>query len=301
MSFKCITPAILLLPFIAMACSSEATVAPPPPKLRVLATFLPMWVFAANVAGDVPEVSVELLLAAETGCPHDYSLSHRERTKIELADILIANGVIEPFLDRLAIDSPGLKILNTIDYTSKKLFEDEDHDDHRHTHDAPNPHTWVSPTNAIMHVEAIRDTLIKELPSHTAVFQRNADRYIGELRKIETDVIELAGILTKRKAITVHNAFAYIFADLKIEVVAMIGQPTTPQSIVAIESLVREDGAVIFGEPQFPENTFRMIVSDLNVTPYKLDPIASGEQSPTLYERTMRTNLETLRAAMVQP
>lgn len=304
MSLKHITPALLLLlPLTGIACSSEATdVSAKPQQLRVLATFLPMWVFAANVADDVPGVEVELLLAAETGCPHDYSLSPGELKKIKGADILIANGVVEPFLASINSNYTHLKILRTIEDVRSPLYDGEDHHGHDHMHDSvPNPHTWVSPTYAIKHVRTIANAFKEELPIHKAAFENNADRYISKLRKSENDVKALSGILTERNAITIHNAFVYLFADLGIEVIAVIGQPTTPRKIAGIESLVREDGAVIFSEPQFPKRIHTMIVSDLNVTPYQLDPVASGEQSMTLYEETMRTNLETIRTAMVKP
>jgi ABC-type Zn uptake system ZnuABC Zn-binding protein ZnuA len=42
-----------------------------PGDLKVLCSFLPVYVFAQNVVGDTPGVEVELLLSPDLGCPHD--------------------------------------------------------------------------------------------------------------------------------------------------------------------------------------------------------------------------------------
>ena len=67
--------------------------------LRVLTSFLPMYLFTRNVVGDAPRVAVEMMLPASLGCPHDYALSPGDMKKIAEADVFIANGVgMEDFL-----------------------------------------------------------------------------------------------------------------------------------------------------------------------------------------------------------
>jgi ABC-type Zn uptake system ZnuABC Zn-binding protein ZnuA len=61
--------------------------------LRVLTSFLPMYLFTRNVVGDAPGVAVDMMLPSSLGCPHDYSLSPGDMKKIAETDIFIANGL----------------------------------------------------------------------------------------------------------------------------------------------------------------------------------------------------------------
>lgn len=41
----------------------------------------------------------------------------------------------------------------------------------------PNPHAWMSPDNALIYVDNIRDALVKYDPANAQIYQRNADAY----------------------------------------------------------------------------------------------------------------------------
>lgn len=41
----------------------------------------------------------------------------------------------------------------------------------------PNPHAWMSPDNALIYVDNIRDALVKYDPANAQVYQRNAEAY----------------------------------------------------------------------------------------------------------------------------
>ncbi|WP_188032840.1 metal ABC transporter solute-binding protein, Zn/Mn family, partial [Escherichia coli] len=61
----------------------------------------------------------------------------------------------------------------------------------------PNPHAWMSPDNALIYVDNIRDALIKYDPANAQTYQRNADTYkakitqtLAPLRKQITELPE---------------------------------------------------------------------------------------------------------------
>jgi hypothetical protein len=41
----------------------------------------------------------------------------------------------------------------------------------------PNPHAWMSPDNALIYVDNIRDALVKYDPANAQTYQRNAEAY----------------------------------------------------------------------------------------------------------------------------
>src|SRR6266481_5988258 len=69
-------------------------------EVKVLASFLPLYCFAVNVAGDAARV--DGLLPPNTS-PHDFQLSVKTRQRIEAADLVVLNGLgldswVEPAL-----------------------------------------------------------------------------------------------------------------------------------------------------------------------------------------------------------
>lgn len=84
-----------------------------PAKLRILCAILPMYIFSANIIKGANGVELSLLISGQSGCPHDYSLTPGDMSKIASADILIINGLgIESFLpDNLLESYPKLKLI----------------------------------------------------------------------------------------------------------------------------------------------------------------------------------------------
>ena len=73
--------ALALLPLLAFSACTRAA---EPAKLRVLTSFLPVYCFTANIAGDLAEV--ENLLPANVG-PHDYQFAPRDLRKLTAAQL----------------------------------------------------------------------------------------------------------------------------------------------------------------------------------------------------------------------
>src|SRR3954471_6485798 len=59
-------------------------------EIRVLASFLPLYCFAANVAGDAARVDC---MVSGNANPHDYQLSARERSGAIAAELIVLNGL----------------------------------------------------------------------------------------------------------------------------------------------------------------------------------------------------------------
>src|SRR5437867_12116709 len=67
-------------------------------KLKVLTSFLPLYCFTVNVAGDLAEVQNLLPARVE---PHDYQLSRKDLQKLSHADLIVLNGLgLESWLNK---------------------------------------------------------------------------------------------------------------------------------------------------------------------------------------------------------
>ena len=121
---------------------------------RVLTSFLPMEIFTRNVVGDTPDVTVDSMLPASMGCPHDYALTPGDMKKIASADLFVANGFgMEEFLgEPVRRANPKIRIVETARGVRPIRTGHDDAGD-------VNPHTWVSPRNAILQVREIEKAL----------------------------------------------------------------------------------------------------------------------------------------------
>ncbi len=69
------------------------------PRIRILATTFPVFLFTQNVVQGASGVLVESMLPPSMGCPHDYVLTPSDMEKISRATILVVNGLgLEEFL-----------------------------------------------------------------------------------------------------------------------------------------------------------------------------------------------------------
>jgi ABC-type Zn uptake system ZnuABC Zn-binding protein ZnuA len=266
--------------------------------LRVLTSFLPMEIFTRNVVGDAPGVTVESMLPPSMGCPHDYALTPGDMKKIASADIFIANGFgMEEFLgEPVRRANPKIGVVETARWVRPI----------RGGHDSPgdvNPHTWVSPRNAILQVREIEKALSAARPAGAGIFRRNADAYVARLSALASDLEAEAKTFRWRNIVTFHNVFDYLARDLGLTVVGEIetapGQEPSAGEIRNLARTIRERNVpAVFSEPQYSPKLAEALAREAGVPVRVLDPVATGSPAPTAYEDAMRRNLSTLREAL---
>jgi ABC-type Zn uptake system ZnuABC Zn-binding protein ZnuA len=261
--------------------------------LRVLTSFLPMYLFTRNVVGDAPGVTVEMMLPASLGCPHDYSLSPGDMKRIAEADILVANGLgMEDFLGApVQRANPNIRVVETASSISPLRGSG--------AHGDVNPHTWVSPRNAIVQVKAIEKVLSEASPRNGAAFHKNADAYVARLASLAAEFDATAKRFRNRNVVFFHNVFDYLARDLGLNVVGWIeetpGQdPSAGEMRDLIRTIREERAAAVFAEPQYPERLAGMVAREAGVPVRLVDPVSTGSTALTTYEDVMRANLRTI-------
>jgi zinc transport system substrate-binding protein len=215
-------------------------------KIKVVASFFPIYQFVKAVGGDRIDASVLIPIGAE---PHDFDPTIQEIQKANSANLLVYNGASmeEPWIHNLtpqnAIDtSKGIKLLaNPSDPQIK----------------GPNdPHIWLDPVLAIHQVQNIRDGLDKVDPKNTAYYNQNAQNFIEQLNKLDT---AFRGNLSssncaKRDFIPFHLAFGYFASRYGLtahpihEGLTANGE-VLPQKLVEVVNIARNLGVkVIYSE-----------------------------------------------------
>jgi zinc transport system substrate-binding protein len=284
-------------------------------NLKVLCSFLPVYVFAQNVIGDTPGVDVDLLLSPDLGCPHDYALRPADLIRLNSSDLVIVNGLgAEPFMDTLLAKKPRDKILTIADDTEAieagpdqaghDAHEEAAHAGHHH-HERYNPHVWASPTQAAREVRTLARKLAVADPVHANRYQANAEHYARRLESLAERMRTAARAFKGRNIVTFHDAFAYLARDLDLNVAATLTVDpqigASPNQMGELDRIIRQQNvAAIFYEPAYSDAVARMLARQTGVPAFPLNPFNYVKTAPDAasYERVMEANLKTLEQAL---
>ncbi|MBB6171771.1 manganese transport system substrate-binding protein [Nocardiopsis mwathae] len=222
----------------AAACSGLPPVASDDGRLKVLTTFTVIADMARNVAGDEVDVESITRVGAEI---HTYEPTPDDLVRGQGADLILANGLgleawFEKFTDR--IDAPTATLtegVETMPITSG-TYEGE-----------ANPHAWMSPDNAMIYVDNIRDALSDLDPDNAAAYSANAADYKDELAEISGFLDAELGELpeNQRALVTCEGAFSYLARDVGLEEKYLwpvnADSQGTPQQIASVTAFVRDN------------------------------------------------------------
>ena len=263
-------------------------------KVKLVASFYPMYIMALNVVKDVPDVSVSDLTPPITGCLHDYTVTTDDMKKLADARVFVANGAgMESFLDRVIEQYPQIKIIKLTDGIPLIRGEGEEGD---------NPHVWVSISLAIAEVNNLGKAMEMFDPAHADLYRKNTGVYINKLETLRQKMrMELAPY-KGRKIITFHEAFPYFAQEFGLEIAAVVerepGSEPSARELSKTVDLVRESGIkTLFSEPQYNATAAYTIARETGAKVYMLDPAVTGPDSPDAYINIMKNNLEVLKNA----
>src|SRR6185436_13969778 len=168
----------ILASLVATGCdNSPATPNAAGNAKRVVTTFTILQDMAQNVAGDKAIVESITKPGAEI---HEYEPTPLDIVKAQSADLVLWNGMglerwFEKFFGNIknvpsAVLTEGVEPMSISEgpYNGK-----------------PNPHTWMSPANAVIYVENIRKALVKMDPANEPAYNANAASYSVRIKALD--------------------------------------------------------------------------------------------------------------------
>lgn len=184
-------------------------------------------------------------------------------------------------------------------------------DEHGHVHGEFDPHTWMSPLNAIVMVGNIRDALVAADPANADFYTANAAAYIAQLEALDAEMrAEIETIPAEhRKLVTTHELFGYFARDYGFELLgSALGAVTTEAAdpgagqIAALVEEIRAAGVpAIFVENVGNPALMERIAQEAGVAlapplyTHGLGPAGSGAED---YLGMMRTNMQIIVEAL---
>jgi manganese/iron transport system substrate-binding protein len=222
--------AVLTLASVLATAQAEA-------KLKAVTTFTIIADMARNVAGDAADVESITKPGAEI---HNYQPTPRDIVRAQDADLIFWNGLnleiwFERFLGNLS-EVPSVVVSEGIEpigigegpYSGK-----------------PNPHAWMSPQNAVVYVDNIRDAFIQHDPANAEVYRQNAAAYQDTIRAtVEPIRAEVQKIPEHRRwLVSSEGAFSYLARDFGLRELYLwpinADQQGTPQQVRKVIDAVR--------------------------------------------------------------
>ena len=216
-------------------------------KFKVVTTFTVIQDIAQNVAGDAATVESITKPGAEI---HEYEPTPKDIVKAQSADLILWNGLnLERWFERFfqnIKDKPAVVVTEGI--TPLSIYEGP-------YKDAPNPHAWMSPSNALIYVENIKHALVKYDPQNADTYQKNAVAYAEKIKQLDKPLREkLAQIpANQRWLVTSEGAFSYLAKDYDLKEGYLwpinAEQQGTPQQVRKLINLVKKNHIpVVFSE-----------------------------------------------------
>ncbi|MDW6094226.1 metal ABC transporter substrate-binding protein [Vibrio rhizosphaerae] len=244
---------LILLPGTALA------------KFKVVTTFTIIQDMAQHIAGDAAEVVSLTKPGAEI---HNYQPTPRDIIKAQSADLVLWNGLnLEQWFQRFfshVKDVPSVVVSAGIEPLSIYAGPYKD---------KPNPHAWMSPQNALIYVENIRQALVKYDPSHTATYNHNAQVYLEKIKQLNDHIrTQLAAIpAQKRWLVTSEGAFSYLARDYGLKEAFLwpinADQQGTPQQVKAlIDTIHQHHIRVLFSESTISDRPAKQVARETGAT-----------------------------------
>ena len=216
-------------------------------KFKVVTTFTIIQDIAQNVAGDAATVESITKPGAEI---HEYEPTPKDIVKAQSADLILWNGLnLERWFERFfqnIKDKPAVVVTEGI--TPLSIYEGP-------YKDAPNPHAWMSPSNALIYVENIKNALVKYDPQNADTYQKNAAAYAEKIKQLDKPLREKLSQIPadQRWLVTSEGAFSYLAKDYDLKEGYLwpinAEQQGTPQQVRKLINLVKKNHIpVVFSE-----------------------------------------------------
>ena len=216
-------------------------------RLKAVTTFTIIADMAQNVAGDAADVVSITKPGAEI---HNYQPTPGDLIAAQDADLILWNGLnleqwFEQFLSNLG-DVPSVVVTEGIEpmgigegpYAGK-----------------PNPHAWMSPSDALIYVENIRKAFVAADPANEATYNANAAAYSAKITAtVEPIRAAISAIPEERRWLaSSEGAFSYLTRDFGLRELYLwpinADQQGTPQQVRHVIDEVRANNVpAIFSE-----------------------------------------------------
>lgn len=290
----------------AMYTASNRAIAPSTQtstKMRITASFYPLYFFTKEIAGDDADVQNLTPAGAE---PHEYEPTPQEIIRLEESQIVIVNGAMEPWLGKIkqSLSDKGIVLVTT----GEGLFSRQEKNGDSHA--VQDVHVWLSPRIAKHIVERIRDALSNKDPQHATRYHARTEDLIRRLTELDAQFTQGLRGCTQTSFITSHAAFGYLADEYGLTQIGIAGlspeAEPSPQALGEIADVAKTHKIkYIFFETLVDPRLANTLAEEVGAQTLVLNPLEGMSDQDIAKGKTyfteMQQNLAHLRLALTCP
>lgn len=308
---KCRPISLVLLILLVSGCTGPAESAGglATRPIRVVTTVGMITDIVQNIGGE--RVSAAGLMGAGVD-PHLYKASAGDVRRMAQADVIFYGGLhleaaMATVLERVGDTHKTVAVTQGIDRAlllAPPQFEG-----------AYDPHVWFDVTLWMRAAETVRDTLVEMDPGSAALYRRNADAYLVQLKELDRYVRGQAARIPagQRVLITAHDAFNYFGRAYGFEVRGLQGISTAAEASTAdVQALADFIAArripALFVETSVSQRNLEAVQAAVQARGFDVriggalfsDAMGSPGTPEGTYAGMVRHNIDTIVAALLE-
>lgn len=261
-----------------------------PTKLQVETSMYPLHYFATHIAGDKADIHIITPPGAE---PHEYEPSPREMVRIEKSNMLILNGGIERWGNKVRENLKKTAV--TIVTAGEGLLTQSD------------PHIWLDPIRAKQEAHAIEQGFERIDPANRFFYQKNEKNLDDLLDQLDAAYTEGLAHCDETDIITSHAAFGYLATRYNLKQIPITGlspdaEPSAQQLVEVTKFAKTQEVKYIFFERFVSPKFAQTVATEMGAGTLVLDPIEGITPDDMTVGKNYRTimldNLKNLQLAL---
>ena len=288
-------------------------------KLKVMASFYPMYDFAVKIGGDKAEVTNMVPAGTE---PHDWEPAAADIKNLEEAALFVySGGGMEHWVEDVLASLETKKLVSVeasagVTLRSGHIHDEEEHkgaeehteeEEHGHDHGQFDPHVWLSPVNAKKEMENIKNAYVKADPENKDYYEKNYQTYTAEFDKLDQEYKDTLSALPNKSIVVSHEAFGYLcdaygLTQMGIEGLSPDSEPDPARMAEIIDFVKANHVKVIFFEELVSPKVAESTAAETGVLTRVLNALEglSDEElkNGADYFSVMEDNLKQLKAAL---
>ena len=256
-------------------------------KLQIYTSVYPIYDFTKKIGGEKIAVYNMTKAGAE---PHDFEITSKDMANLSKADLFIYNGGgMEHWVDAVKDVLQNIKYIDA----SSNINNQNNLD----------PHFWLSPKNAKIQMENIKNGLIEIDSESKDYYQSNYNLYANRLDELDNKIkISLSNIKNRNLVLT-HPAFGHFCKEYSLNQIAIARDEADPKAMAEIITFIKNnDIKAIFYEEFSSSKLVDSIAKETQIKILTLNPIESlseenieaGEDYFSIMEKNLISLLDGL-------
>lgn len=248
-------------------------------KLQIYTSIYPIYDFTKKIGGEKISVYNMTKAGAE---PHDFEITSKDMANLSKADLFIYNGGgMEHWVDTIKEALKDIKYINTSSNINENNLD---------------PHFWLSPINAKIQMENIKNGLIEIDSENKNYYESNYNLYANRLTELDEKIKTSLSDIKNRNLVLTHPAFGHFCKEYSLNQIAIARDEADLKAMAEIIEFIKSNNVrAIFYEEFSSSKLVDSIAKETGIKILTLNPIeslseeniASGEDYFSIMEKNL--------------